>query len=75
MPWYLTEDKIIWSTSDVSVVTVGQNGVVTAVGEGYAMVTASTPDETSKAYCNITVSSTGQVSLMFIPEAIVEYQI
>ena len=50
LPWYLTEDKIIWSTSDVSVVTVGQNGVVTAVGEGYAMVTASTPDETSKAF-------------------------
>lgn len=75
LPWFLTEDDIVWETSDPSIVTVGQNGMVTAVGSGYAMITASTPDGTSKAYCNITVNNVGRVAFIFIPGKCVEYQL
>ena len=75
LPWYLTEEDIVWNTSDASVVTVTQNGVVAGVGEGYATIVATTPDGTSKAYCNVTVTNVGQLTLMFVPDRIIEYQI
>lgn len=75
LPWYLTEDDIVWMSDDSSIVTVDQSGTVTAVSDGYATITASTPDGTSKAYCNITVNNVGQMTLMFIPDTIIEYQI
>lgn len=36
-----TNKEVVWSTSDPAVVTVNENGLVTAVGEGTAVVTAT----------------------------------
>ena len=36
-----TNKEVTWSTSDAAVVTVNENGLVTAVGEGTAVVTAT----------------------------------
>lgn len=36
-----TNKEVVWSTSDAAVVTVNENGLVTAVGEGTAVVTAT----------------------------------
>ena len=47
---------VVWSSSDESVVTVDENGVVTAVGAGYATVTAAAEaDPSVYAVCDIEV--------------------
>ena len=50
-----TNKKVIWETSDDSVVTVTSSGVLRAVGAGEAIVLATTEDGGFSAYCNVTV--------------------
>ncbi len=46
-PWYTDYKEVVWSSNDESVVTVDQNGVVTAVNSGSAIITvANKADET-----------------------------
>lgn len=61
VPYYSNLPEITWSSSDNGVATVSQ-GVVTAVGEGTASITASTGEIT--ASCTVTVSQfAGQMYL------------
>ena len=48
-------NDIIWETSDDSVATVDENGNVTAVGVGTAIITARTSDGSVVASCEVTV--------------------
>lgn len=41
LPADATETKVIWESSDVKVATVSDDGIITAVGEGTATITAS----------------------------------
>lgn len=51
-----TNPAIEWSSSDVAVATVDENGVVTAVAEGEATITAtSVADPTKTASCKVVV--------------------
>lgn len=50
---------VVWFTSDPDVATVDRNGVVSAVGEGVAMITASTWDAAYKATAQVIVDNTG----------------
>ena len=54
-PSNATNTNIIWHTSDPNVVTVDENGVVTAVGVGEAEVIAVAEDGQYETYCNINV--------------------
>ena len=49
--------KVLWSSSDESVVKVTDAGVVTAVADGNATVTATVQGTTASATCAITVKS------------------
>ena len=50
------ENKSVeWSTSDETVATVDENGLVTAIGEGTATITATTVDGSFTATCTVTV--------------------
>ena len=51
-----TDKTVTWSTSDENVATVDEEGLVTAVGIGEAIITATTADGTElSASCTITV--------------------
>lgn len=57
-PENATNKEYSWSTSDESIATVDENGLVTAVAEGSASITATADgDETITATCNITVEA------------------
>jgi len=55
-PYNATNQKVIWSSSDTSVATVLQDGTVTSVGQGTAVITAKSEEDQNKiAICNVTV--------------------
>ena len=57
-PWYAENKDMVWSTSDESIATVDQNGVVTAISDGSCEITvASAGDETKFDICSVTVAS------------------
>ena len=55
-----TDQCILWSSSDENVVTVDESGLIYAVGEGNADITASSRDGGYSAVCAVTV---GQLSI------------
>ena len=56
MPEDATDISIEWSSSDGTVATVDQNGLVTAVGNGTATITVVTADQCKTASCDVTVA-------------------
>ena len=56
LPSNAENKSIVWSTSNASVATVDNNGVVTAVANGNATITAAALDESGKyAECSVVV--------------------
>lgn len=56
LPADATDQSILWSSNNESVVTVDQNGLVKAIGNGTATITATTNDQGKTASCSITVA-------------------
>ena len=51
-----TNKAMTWTSSDSAVATVDQNGIVTAVARGTAVITVTTEDGAKTATCTVTVS-------------------
>ncbi|WP_055665735.1 Ig-like domain-containing protein [Desnuesiella massiliensis] len=56
LPENATNKKVIWTSSDPSVALVDENGNVTAIKEGQAVVTAKVEGTNLAATCNVTVN-------------------
>ena len=56
-PANTTYDTVSWSSSDTSVATVDDDGEVTAVAAGTAVITATTERGGYTASCTVTVTS------------------
>ena len=61
VPEDATNKAITWSSSDTEVATVDENGVVTAVGAGEAIITVTTVDGEFTDTCTVTVMEKGEV--------------
>ena len=63
LPENVTNGDVTWSTSDETIATVDENGLVTAVKGGDAVITATTADGSNlTATCNIRVYKRGDVN-------------
>lgn len=51
-----SNQRVSWSSSDTAVASVDKNGLVTAVGEGKAVITVTTADGGFTADCTVTVT-------------------
>ncbi len=57
-PWYTTHRDVIWTSSDETVATVDENGLVTAIGDGTATITVTAKDdETLSDSCTVNVTA------------------
>ena len=54
-PKNATDKSVTWTSSNKKVATVDSTGMVTAVGEGTAVITVETKDGKKKASCTVTV--------------------
>lgn len=69
LPYNATNQRVSWSSSDVSIATVTNSGVVTGVSPGSAVITATTDDGGKTATCNVTVVASSPYSIV-PPEAV-----
>ena len=70
-PAETTEKDLIWKSSDETIATVNENGVVTAVGVGTVVISASTPDGRLNVTKEITVSGVRVEGISFKESSIV----
>ena len=75
LPANATDKSVTWTTSNASVASVNQNGLVTANAIGNATITATTTDGGLTATCNVTVSQTYPGGTYFTTVTVSSYNI
>ena len=70
IPSDATNSKILWSTDKVSVATVDTTGLVTAKGEGKAIIRAMTEDKSISDFCTVTVIKENETTAGTVPTAV-----
>jgi len=62
VPSDATNKNVTWASSNTAIATVDQNGIVTGIRLGAAIITATTADGGFTASCTVNVRSSGSVS-------------
>lgn len=57
-----TDKRVVWTSSDKSVATVDQNGKITGIKPGAAVITCTTRNGSHKASCTVTVKPVVKVT-------------
>ena len=57
-----TDNSVMWSSSENSVASVSQTGLVLGISSGVATITTTTTDGAKSATCEFTVSSVGTIT-------------
>ena len=71
LPELTTNKSVTWSSSNESIATVNNNGEVTAIAVGEAVITVTTADGTDlSATCKVTVVPTLAVSIEVTPNSV-----
>ena len=68
LPGNATNKSVTWTSSNPAAATVSQSGLVTAVAEGSAIITATSVDGNFTDNCNVTVTPAGGCSFG-VPQA------
>ena len=64
MPLNATNKNVTWNSSDDAVATVDENGLITAISSGDAIITVTTEDGNYQDYCIITVAQSFSVNTL-----------
>ncbi len=64
-----TNKSVVWTSSDSSIATVDNNGMVTGVRAGTAVITVTTVDGNHTASCTVTVKTVAVTSISIYPTA------
>lgn len=70
-PANLSDEDVFWSSSDLSVATVDENGMVTAVGAGTATIAATAVSSGETANCEVIVSEDFSTRIILTTAAII----
>lgn len=63
LPEDATDKTVTWKSDDEAVATVDENGLVTAVGAGEAIITVTTNDHMFTSTCTVNVTAYGEATL------------
>lgn len=63
LPEDATDKTVTWKSDNEAVATVDENGLVTAVGAGEAIITVTTNDHMETSTCTVTVTAYGEATL------------
>lgn len=59
-----TNNNLIWSSSNSNVATINQNGEISAIQNGNAVITVTAEDGSAEALCNVTITNVEDLILI-----------
>ncbi len=72
-PADLSDERIEWSSSDPTIAAVDDNGIVTAVSAGEAVITVTVVSTKETATCNVTVTADSSTTILLNDDAVIGF--
>ncbi len=72
-PADLSDERIEWSSSDPTIAAVDDNGIVTAVSAGEAVITVTVVSTKETATCHITVTADSSTTILLNDDAVIGF--